>query len=275
MIRWIWVYCGVGLNHHGRWWTTLLFSRSPSREQGGCLGCSRTRCKDIYGTVFEVSSGTVGMFLSSFCHILWCPSFLLPCSPSLRDDGNICIPLCVLHFVCRPLNRPRTSPRSGVYERYCHCTSREVNVARRPRTWSRPCELEEKKRTKTKSRRTQNTPASKCICLVLETPYGPASCYEHQRRYVRHGDCVTHRASVHPPPGLRGSEHMPRHPSCGCLPECSVSRAMATGVGPCALEAWKITDVGLVMLTIRLAWAVSSSCSVSYTHLTLPTIYSV
>ena len=31
------------------------------------------------------------------------------------------------------------------------------------------------------------------------------------------------------PPGSRGSEHMPRHPSCGCLPECSVSQAMVTG----------------------------------------------
>ena len=37
------------------------------------------------------------------------------------------------------------------------------------------------------------------------------------------------------PPGLRVSEHMPRRHSCVCLPECSVSRAMATG----ALEAWK------------------------------------
>ena len=35
------------------------------------------------------------------------------------------------------------------------------------------------------------------------------------------------------PPGLRVSEHMPRRPSCVCLPECSFSRANATG----ALEA--------------------------------------
>ena len=31
------------------------------------------------------------------------------------------------------------------------------------------------------------------------------------------------------PPGLRVSEHMPRRPSCVCLPECSFSRANATG----------------------------------------------
>ena len=35
------------------------------------------------------------------------------------------------------------------------------------------------------------------------------------------------------PPGLRVSEHMPRRPSCVCLPECSFSQANATG----ALEA--------------------------------------
>ena len=35
------------------------------------------------------------------------------------------------------------------------------------------------------------------------------------------------------PPGLRVSEHMPRHPSCVCLPEFTFSRANATG----ALEA--------------------------------------
>ena len=38
------------------------------------------------------------------------------------------------------------------------------------------------------------------------------------------------------PPGSMGSEHMPLYPSCVCLPECSVSREMATG----ALEASKI-----------------------------------
>ena len=32
-----------------------------------------------------------------------------------------------------------------------------------------------------------------------------------------------------PPPGSRESEQMPRDPSCRCLPECSVSQAMATG----------------------------------------------
>ena len=50
---------------------------------------------------------------------------------------------------------------------------------------------------------------------------------------TREGD-MSNMPSVQPtkqprtsPPGSRGSEHMPRHPSCGCLPECSVSRAMA------------------------------------------------
>ena len=31
------------------------------------------------------------------------------------------------------------------------------------------------------------------------------------------------------PPRSMVSEHMPRRPSCVCLPECAVSRAMATG----------------------------------------------
>ena len=42
------------------------------------------------------------------------------------------------------------------------------------------------------------------------------------------------------PPGYRGSGHMPRHPSCERLPECSVSQALATG----ALEACQIHEVG-------------------------------
>ena len=53
------------------------------------------------------------------------------------------------------------------------------------------------------------------------------------------------------PPGSRRSEHMPRHPYCGRLPECSVSRAMATG----ALEAWK--KLKLESSRVRPAGAVS------------------
>ena len=44
------------------------------------------------------------------------------------------------------------------------------------------------------------------------------------------------------PPGLRVSEHVPRRPSCVCLPEFSFSRANATG----ALEALKkLVEVAL------------------------------
>ena len=51
-------------------------------------------------------------------------------------------------------------------------------------------------------------------------------------------------------PRSRVSEHMPRRPSCVCLPELSVSRAMATG----ALEASRVFEV------IRLiSYAVSCS----------------
>ena len=41
------------------------------------------------------------------------------------------------------------------------------------------------------------------------------------------------------PPGSSVAQHMPRRLSCVCLPECSVSRAMATG----ALEAFKVVEV--------------------------------
>ena len=42
------------------------------------------------------------------------------------------------------------------------------------------------------------------------------------------------------PPGSSGSEHMPQHPSCWCLPECSVSQAMATCGVRCALVLSKL-----------------------------------
>ena len=44
----------------------------------------------------------------------------------------------------------------------------------------------------------------KMYFLVLEPQYGPASRYEHQSRYVGHGDCATHRAVTHPPSGVKG-----------------------------------------------------------------------
>ena len=42
------------------------------------------------------------------------------------------------------------------------------------------------------------------------------------------------------PSGSRGPQHMRRHPSCVCLPECSVSRAMTTGGGRCAIVLSKL-----------------------------------
>ena len=58
-----------------------LLSRSPSREQGDCWRCSRTRCRDIDVTVFGVStwnngdvSGECSYLVSSggahFCSVL-------------------------------------------------------------------------------------------------------------------------------------------------------------------------------------------------------------
>ena len=84
-------------------------------------------------------------------------------------------------------------------------TRREVSEARRPHTCSKPCAFEvskTKKKKHTKSRLTQNTPASKCICFVLETPYGPAS-YEQRRRYVRHAECAATRRPRPPRESLR------------------------------------------------------------------------
>ena len=52
------------------------------------------------------------------------------------------------------------------------------------------------------------------------------------------------------PPGSRASEHMPRHPSCGCLLECSVSQAMVTG----DLLSLK-KDLASESSRIGLAWA--------------------
>ena len=64
--------------------------------------------------------------------------------------------------------------------------------------------------------------------------YLVACCDKHKWRYL------WHMPSTQPtelprtsPPGLRVSAHMPRRPYCICLPDCSFSRANATG----ALEA--------------------------------------
>ena len=87
-------------------------------------------------------------------------------------------------------------------------------------------------------------PALKNIFLVLETPYGPADrslwamtlLRKRQRRYVRHAECATPEQPRTSLPGSRGSEHMHRHHFCVCLPECSVSRSMATGAARCVLS---------------------------------------
>ena len=141
-------------------------------------------------------------------------------------------------------------------------TSRDVNEARRPHTCSRPCGLEEKKTKKKKSRRTQTTPASKRIFLVLEPPYGPASCHEHQRRYVRHGDCATHRAATRLPAGIEGVR---THASTSLLRTSAGVLCLASNgdwwwtMCSNALEAWKTIEVGFVRSKVRLAWAVSYS----------------
>ena len=67
-------------------------------------------------------------------------------------------------------------------------------------------------------------------------------------------DMPTISPTEHPrtsPPGSRVSEHMPLYISCVCLPECSVSQAMATS----ALEAWKITWSSKARGWMRPAWA--------------------
>ena len=84
-----------------------------------------------------------------------------------------------------------------------------------------------------KSRRIQNTPTSKSIFLKMETPY-----MDLRAGSTRKLICLTYPVSSPQRSGAptrrdRVSEHMPRRSSCVCLPECSVSRAMATG----ALEA--------------------------------------
>ena len=104
------------------------------------------------------------------------------------------------------------------------------------RTCSR-CAFEEKNEKKTKSRRTQSTPASKCNCLVMETSYVDMRAALHTKGHM--SDMPSVQPTKQPrtsPPGSRGSEHMPRHVSCGCLPECSVSPAMTAGAARCVLS---------------------------------------
>jgi len=123
-------------------------------------------------------------------------------------------------------------------------TVREVNEASRPHTFGRPCSSDENN--------TENLAAPKthqpqdAFVLVLETPSGPASCYEHQMRYVRNGDCATHRAATHLPAGI---DRVRIHAlisllrmSAGVL--CFASNGDWSWTMCCrAVEAWKIIEV--------------------------------
>ena len=136
-------------------------------------------------------------------------------------------------------------------------TVREVNEASRPHTCGRPCSSDENN--------TENLAAPKthqpqdAFVLVLETPSGPASCYEHQIRYVRNGDCATHRAATHLPAGIDGVRIHALisllRMSAGVL--CFAS-AMATGRGRCVVVLSKLEKslkwLGEVEDQIGLGW---------------------
>ena len=84
--------------------------------------------------------------------------------------------------------------------------SREVNEVRQPHTYLQQAVCVRRKKTK-KNHEIPPHPKHtrlKNIFLVLETPYGPASCYEQQRPYVRHAECAIHRAAAHLPAGIEG-----------------------------------------------------------------------
>ena len=133
-------------------------------------------------------------------------------------------------------------------------TSREVNEARRPHTCSRPCAFEEK----TTKKKHEDPAAPKTHPLANAFFSSGNSLRTFKAATARKGD-MSDMTIVQPteqprtsPPGSRGSEHMPRHPSCGCLPECTVSRAMARLVLS-ELEKFLKLDSS----RIRPAWAVS------------------
>ena len=123
-------------------------------------------------------------------------------------------------------------------------TSREVNEARRPHTCSRPCAFEEK----TTKKKHEDPAAPKTHPLANAFFSSGNSLRTFKAATARKGD-MSDMTIVQPteqprtsPPGSRGSEHMPRHPFCGCLPECSVSRAMAAGGVRCALVLSKLEN---------------------------------
>ena len=71
--------------------------------------------------------------------------------------------------------------------------------------------------------------------VPIRTRKNPTASKTHPHQklsYLGHAQHATHRAPTHLPAGVEG-EHMPRRPSCVCLPEYSFLRENATG----ALEA--------------------------------------
>ena len=79
----------------------------------------------------------------------------------------------------------------------------------------------------------KHTHIKKHLFIYGNSLYGPAS-WIHTKGDT--SDMPSMQPTEHPrtsPPGSTGSEHMRLYPSCVCLPQCSFSRANATG----ALEA--------------------------------------
>ena len=76
--------------------------------------------------------------------------------------------------------------------------------------------------------RPKNTHIKDNFFIYGNSLYGPAS-WTHTKGDT--SDMPSMQPTEHSrtsPPGSTGSEYMPRHPSCVCLPECSVSREMTT-----------------------------------------------
>ena len=90
-----------------------------------------------------------------------------------------------------------------------------------------------------KSRRTQNTPASKCNLLVLVSTYEPASRYKHQSRHVGHGDCATHRVATHLPAGIEGVR---KHASISLLRTSAGDSCLASNGDWCWKKIFKLVS---------------------------------
>ena len=105
-------------------------------------------------------------------------------------------------------------------------------------TFKISCNLERKQKNDFVPTRTRKNPTAskthphqKAFFCVWKLSIWTCELDPHERRKC---DTLV-MAIVHPtehprtsPSGSRGSEHLPRHPSCGCLSGCSVSQAMAT-----------------------------------------------